>query len=55
MENIDERLEQAAASLVASPLKVLFTVTALLAPGLFGAGCSPLPRSFVANLPLRCS
>lgn len=37
MENIDERLEQAAASLGASPVKVLFTVTVpLLAPGLFG-------------------
>ena len=37
MENLDERLEQAAASLGASPWKVLFTVTVpLLAPGLFG-------------------
>ncbi len=37
MENIDERLEQAAASLGASPSNVIFTVTLpLLAPGLFG-------------------
>jgi putative spermidine/putrescine transport system permease protein len=37
MENLDERLEQAAASLGASPVKTLFTVTVpLLAPGLFG-------------------
>lgn len=37
MENLDERLEQAAASLGASPWRVLFTVTVpLLAPGLFG-------------------
>ena len=37
MENLDERLEQAADSLGASPLKVLFTITVpLLAPGLFG-------------------
>jgi putative spermidine/putrescine transport system permease protein len=37
MENLDERLEQAATSLGASPVKVLFTVTfPLLAPGLFG-------------------
>lgn len=37
LENMDERLEQAAASLGATPVKVLFTVTLpLLAPGLFG-------------------
>lgn len=37
MENLDVRLEQAAASLGASPVKVLCTVTIpLLAPGLFG-------------------
>jgi putative spermidine/putrescine transport system permease protein len=37
MENLDERLEQAAASLGASPVKVLFSVVIpLLAPGLFG-------------------
>src|SRR5687768_9953484 len=37
MENLDERLEQAASSLGASPVRVLFTVTIpLLAPGLFG-------------------
>ena len=37
MENLDARLEQAAASLGAPPLKVLFTITIpLLAPGLFG-------------------
>jgi putative spermidine/putrescine transport system permease protein len=37
MENVDERLEQAASSLGASPVRVLFTITVpLLAPGLFG-------------------
>ncbi|MFC4277402.1 ABC transporter permease [Achromobacter aloeverae] len=37
MENLDERLEQSAASLGASPVRVLFTITVpLLAPGLFG-------------------
>jgi putative spermidine/putrescine transport system permease protein len=37
MENLDERLEHSAASLGASPLRVLFTITVpLLAPGLFG-------------------
>ncbi|ANN67236.1 ABC transporter permease [Bordetella bronchialis] len=37
MENLDARLEQSAASLGASPLRVLFTITVpLLAPGLFG-------------------
>lgn len=37
MENLDARLEHAAASLGAPPLKVLFTVMIpLLAPGLFG-------------------
>lgn len=37
MENLDVRLEQAAASLGASPFKVLCTITIpLLAPGLFG-------------------
>lgn len=37
MENLDERLEQSAASLGASPVRVLFTITIpLLAPGLFG-------------------
>lgn len=37
MENLDERLEQVASSLGASPVRVLFTVTVpLLAPGLFG-------------------
>lgn len=37
MENLDERLEHAAASLGATPVKVLFSVTIpLLAPGLFG-------------------
>lgn len=37
MENLDERLEQVASSLGASPLRVLFTITVpLLAPGLFG-------------------
>lgn len=37
MESVDERLEHSAASLGASPLRVLFTITVpLLAPGLFG-------------------
>jgi putative spermidine/putrescine transport system permease protein len=37
MENLDERLEQVASSLGASPVRVLFTITIpLLAPGLFG-------------------
>lgn len=37
MENLDERLEQVASSLGASPVRVLFTITVpLLAPGLFG-------------------
>lgn len=37
MENLDERLEHSAASLGASPVRVLFTITVpLLAPGLFG-------------------
>lgn len=37
MENLDVRLEQSAASLGASPVRVLFTITVpLLAPGLFG-------------------
>jgi len=37
MENLDERLEHAAASLGAPPMKVLFTIVVpLLAPGLFG-------------------
>jgi putative spermidine/putrescine transport system permease protein len=37
MENLDERLEQAASSLGASPIRVLFSITIpLLAPGLFG-------------------
>jgi len=37
MENLDERLEHAAASLGAPPMKVLFTVVVpLLGPGLFG-------------------
>ncbi|CAM3661391.1 ABC transporter permease [Bordetella sputigena] len=37
MENLDARLEQSAASLGASPVRVLFTITVpLLAPGLFG-------------------
>ncbi len=37
MENLDIRLEQAAASLGATPVKVLCTITVpLLAPGLFG-------------------
>lgn len=37
LENLQERIEQAAASLGASPLRVLFTITLpLLAPGLFG-------------------
>jgi putative spermidine/putrescine transport system permease protein len=37
MENLDERLEQVASSLGASPVRVLITVTIpLLAPGLFG-------------------
>lgn len=37
MENLDIRLEQAAASLGAAPVKVLCTITVpLLAPGLFG-------------------
>ena len=37
MENLDARLEQSAASLGASPVRVLLTITVpLLAPGLFG-------------------
>jgi putative spermidine/putrescine transport system permease protein len=37
MENLDERLEHAAASLGAPPMKVLFTIVVpLLGPGLFG-------------------
>ena len=47
MENLDQRLEQAASSLGASPIRILFTITIpLLAPGLFGGWLFAAVMSF---------